>query len=718
MAAPKDSPEQAFRLRKFQGTATELDSTFLGPSFLQRTQNWIPTQSYRLGKRPGTALLQNVGLSTSRITHLNATHDPNGVAYLFAYCLAGSGAQVNQSVSEGGFSACPGVAFASPNPGRTITFRNRVYAGNGVDPMKSWVIGETDNTKVQIYAALVLDPPATTPAATPGIPAGVARAVVPAGSDEIPTGTYSYAWGRFDKNSGLYIGRTDAQQATIPPQSSVVFTAPPGALGTNQVYRLFVSPRNYPIEYATMQADSVLAGATTASFSSFDVSDTRCPIAAFDNQGRTLVRTGNMFLIWRNRVVFAGSQNDPYSVFSTDVILPGLEQSVFNQGTFFPVDAKVPLPHRVTGIGVAGVTSDQDAQSPLLFFTESQTFLAMGDPFDSNDLTAQLIEISSRVGCVGHGTIVNTPYGTLFVAMDSVYLIPPGGGYPQNIGWPIADQIRAIPVGLRATLIATFHKQFYKLIIPSPGSASNTQQWWLDLRQGVQDQPSWWGPHSIGASTLGEVPIGLSAITADPSSTLEVDRGYAAHDASDRVILHHQVGLNKDYYPGLQYGVGVASILFSGRFDADQPFIAKVITRLRLIAQVAATSPIQVRLLLDNGKQARLDDIVLGLDMDPAGEFTHTIYGDPPYPPVYQEWSTTTMTRAVFGSIAPAEAQTITPFDRPRCLSLIVVLTHAPKPEDDPQQRGAVPGVELRDFELLYIPSERKVRYVGERVSI
>lgn len=705
MAAPKDSPEQAFRLRKFQGTATEMDSTFLGPSFLQRTQNWIPTQSYRLGKRPGTSLLQNVGLTTTRVTHLNATHDPAGISYLYAYCLTSAGgAQVNQSITEGAFAACPGATFASPNPGRTITFRNRVYAGNGVDPMKSWLIGETDPAKVQIYTTMT----------DLGVPAQPAPTAAAAGCAEIPTGTYSFAWGRFNTLSGLYTGRTQSAQVTVPAQTVLTFAPPATALGTNEVYRLFVSPRNYPIEYATMQADSMLVGQTTAKFSSFDVSDTRCPVSA-----GALLRTGNMFLIWRNRVVFAGMASDPFSVYSTDVILPGLEQSVFNQGTFFPVDAKVPLPHKVTGIGVAGVTSDQDAQSPLLFFTESQSFLVMGDPFDSNDVTAQLIEISSRVGCVSHGSIVNTPYGTLFVAIDSVYLIPPGGGYPQNVGWPIADQIRAIAVGSRPTIIATFHKQFYKLIIPSSGSSGNTQQWWLDLRQGVQDQPSWWGPHSIGASTLGEVPIALSAITADPSSVLEVDRGYAAHDATDHVILHHQVGLNKDYYPGLQYGVGVASILFSGRFDADQPFIAKVITRLRLIAQVAAQSSIQVRLLLDNGKQARLDDIVLGLDMDPAGEFVHLVpFGDPPFPPSYQEFSTTTMTRAVFGSIAPAEAQTITPFDRPRCLSVIIVMTHAPRPEDDPKKRGAVPGVELRDFELLYIPSERKVRYIGERVSI
>lgn len=707
MAAPKDSPEQGFRLRKFQGTATELDSTFLGPSFLQRTQNWIPTQSYRLGKRPGTALLQSVGLGTQQITHLLPTHAPDSTPYLFAYCYTAAGAQVNQSISEQAFSLVPGITFPTRAYGRSIAFRNRIYAGNGVDPIKSWVITDTDPAKVQVYAAMALDPPATAPDFT--------LAVAPAGSDEIPTGTYSYAWGRFDKNSGLYVGRTAAEQVIVPPQSTITFTAPPGALGTGQVYRLFVSPRNYPIEYATMQADSIVTpSAVTAKFSSFDVSDTRCPVSA------GVSRTGNMFVIWRNRVVFAGSQADPYSVYATDVILPGLEQAVFNQGTFFPVDAKVPLPHKVTGIGVAGVTSDQDAQSPLLFFTESQTFLATGDPFDANDLTAQLIELSSRVGCIGHGSIVNTPYGTLFVGIDSVYLIPPGGGYPVNVGWPIADQIRAIPVAQRALVLATFHKQFYKLAIPGGSGGSNTQQWWLDLRQGVQDQPSWWGPHSIGASTLGLTPIALSAIAADPSSHDEVDRGYAAHDQTDHVILHHQVGSYSDYYPGLQFGSGVASVLISGRFDGDQPFIAKIITRLRLIAQTSATSFIGVRLTLDNGAAKILDDIILGLDMPIAGEFVHlTPFPDPPLPPTYQRWNSIEGEgNATFSSISPAEAQTITPFDRPRCLSVVVVMTHAPRPEDDPKGRGSVPNVELRDFELLYIPSERKVRYVGERVSI
>jgi hypothetical protein len=419
-----------------------------------------------------------------------------------------------------------------------------------------------------------------------------------------------------------------------------------------------------------------------------------------------------MFVVWRNRVIFAGSQADPYSVYSTDVILPGLEQAVFNQGTIFPVDAKVPLPDKVTGIGIAGVTSDQDAQSPLLFFTLSRTFLAInGDPFDANDTTAQLVEISSRVGCVGHDTIVNTPLGTIVVAIDSVYLIPPGGGYPQDIGWPIADQIMAIPAGVGATLVATFHKGFYKLSIPSSGGGTNTNAWWLDLRQGVGDVPSWWGPQVVsdGLSTSDPpTSLALSALASDPASTLEADRGYGAVANTDEVVLLHQLQVYGDM------GQAIRSILVTGRFDGDQPFIPKIVTRLRMITQSAGAGQIVVFLQTDGGVTwPGIEAILLSVDVQ-AGEWIHNIPQIPfpePAVPIQSQWSTrdaqgNLTQRATWRSVAPFEAQTIMPAERPRGLSVQITLTHE-----------NITALELRDFEILFLWSGRKVRYLGERVS-
>src|SRR5215470_1898631 len=198
MAAPKDAPEQAFRLRKFQGTNTEVDSTFLGPSVVSRSENWIPTQSYRLGKRPGTVLLLHAaagGTPTLQITNLSRNRDASHF-YLYAYCLKSDGAFIQQSRDEAPFTFNsandPGslAIFSSPTAlGRMIPFRDRMYAGNGVDPLVSWKLGDPPANTLVFSPITDLGPP----------PAPTHNPVDPASSaDRLPTGVYQYCWARLD----------------------------------------------------------------------------------------------------------------------------------------------------------------------------------------------------------------------------------------------------------------------------------------------------------------------------------------------------------------------------------------------------------------------------------------------------------------------------------------------------------------------------------------
>jgi len=695
MAAPQDSPEQAFRLRKFQGTNTDIDSLFLGPSYLTMSENWIPAQSYRLGKRPGSRLV--VSLSSTLLSHLLATHALDGTPYLYAGSPTPS-SQVIEVKNESVIATQATFSTAGPTV-RSIAFRDRVYAGNGVDPLVSWKLGDPPANN-QVYAAITNLGGAGAPTITSATGANLG----------MPTGTYSYAWGRFDSQTGLYTGRTDPGTFAVDVGQTVVFTSPAATLGANEKYRLFVSPRNYPIEYATLQATDLGASAATKSFSTFDVSDDRVPMAG----GTNVFRSGNMFVVWRNRLVFAGFSQDPYSVFATDVMLPGLEQTSFNIGTMFPSFAKVRLPAAVTGIGVAGVTTDQAASAPLLFFTATRTFLCSGDPFDP-DGEAVLEEVSSRVGCVGHDSIVNTPVGTIFVGVDSVYLIPPGGGYPQDIGWPIADHIRNLSPNYRSKIVATFHKQFYKLALPAGAGSVNTDQWWLDLRAGIDPTPSWWGPH-VGQTA--------TAMCADPAATSEIDRGYTAllaQSGTVPVIATHQLGVFTDFNPANPASpTPIRSRLQSGRFDADQPFIVKIFTRIRLIAQSAAKTALHVTMVTDGGKPWNIEPILLSQDLEPPGQFVH-LTPIPGGPPPNKAWATATLRgRATFGTISPAEAQTITPYARPRGLSVIVMLVHDPAldaHDADPSTNPSFADIQLRDFELLFLFSERKVRFLNEGIS-
>jgi hypothetical protein len=721
MAAPQDAPEQGFRLRKFQGTQTEMDSTFIGPSFLVASENWIPTQSYRLGKRPGSTLVQDLG--NVRVTSLLATHDPGGQLYLYAYVefVTGSGPQqIMQMLNEGTATVDPPRAnFPTRGAlGRMIAFRDRVYAGNGVDPLVSWKLGDPSANTLTFTAIADDLAPAAPTATTSTTPLSV-----------IPTGTYSFAWGRFNTVTAVYSGRTTVGKnpdgtpnagigtfTVAPNTQSLSFPVPAHALGPNEVYRLFISPRNYPVQYATMQVDNQTTG--PAVITTIDTGDARVPMAG----GTNVIRTGNMFVIWQNRVVFSGMASDPTSVFATDTILPGTEQQAFNLGTLFPDFAKVALPQICTGIGVCGVTSEYDPTAPLLFFTRSKTFIVSGDPFDPNG-AATLVEVSSRVGCIGHDSIVATPVGTIWCGLDSIYLMPPGGGYPQDIGWPIANQIRQIPVAQRQQIVATFHRQFYKLAIPEPGGTTNTAQWWLDLRGGasaINGTPSWWGPMT---------GFSVTALTADPASGAEIDRCYGAIPSTQApprvwVLRLHQLGTYTDALPDFPFTMPIRSRLQSGRFDADQPFIVKICTRIRLISQTGGLTQLHVFLATDGGVTWPIDPILLGQDMIPGGIFVHLVpthMPPPSNPPPNQRFCTLTdRSGAKFVSISPAEVQTIVPYDRPRGLSIQVTLLH--DPTLDAQAGGTTNPpffglVELRDFELLFLLSGRKVRFLNERIS-
>src|SRR5215467_6187079 len=284
MAAPKESPEQAFRLRQFKGTNTEIDSTFLGPSFMSRSENWIPTQSFRLGKRPGSILLQTI--TGTAVSYLLAAHDKNGVLYLYAYGRNANasgeptgGAKIYQSISEAAFTSDPPLANlpnASGPPGRMVQFRDRIYAGNGVDPLVSWKIGDPSANTVTYSGITKSGPP---PVAT--------SAAAAAGADALPAGTYAYAWAVFNPTTGTYVSRSDPSTITISTQSTLSFPVP--ATAAPNFNRLFVGPRNYPIEYATMMATDTATSTITSPFvlGNADVTDTRVPMAGGINVFRT-----------------------------------------------------------------------------------------------------------------------------------------------------------------------------------------------------------------------------------------------------------------------------------------------------------------------------------------------------------------------------------------------------------------------------------------------
>lgn len=690
MAAPADSAEQAFRLRRFSGVNTLTDPVFLGPQFLASSQNWIPAQSYRLAKRPGSRLYCHTGSGVTYITAISRYYK-QGLRYLYWYAQrpSGSGSDALFRTIEDTSQALVTTFTEDEALGRLIRYGDYLYVGNGIEDLKQvkldGVIGDP-GTVVTLTPIGDLTLPAL---ADPNPEVILIDPTTDTSTPRLQDGSYSYCWAVYNTVTKLYTKRSDPFILIVPVNaywkpkspSTSVYT-----LGTNEVFRLFVAPQGWPIEYATAQGKPDWTNAEERTLSAFDVTDDRVPLT------NNVRRTGNMFVTYLGRVVFSGHRDDPNAVYATGVILPGLEQDVFNQGAFFPASARIPLPDRVTGLGVSGSTGPQDPRSPLVAFTATKTFLYMGDPFDPESDSAQ-IQLSDRIGCPAHDTIVPTPVGLVFMGIDSVYLLGSEGGPPQDIGWPISDQIRDIPVGGREACCAIYHKFFYKLAIPIPGGGSNMIQWWLDLRQGVGQTPSWWGPH---------IGLGVSAFATALQDPDEQDKGFAALDGTDTIFIHHQMNL---YY---DLGYPVKSVLRSGVFDAEQPFNPKVFTRLRAIARAATHTTIGVTLITDGGTTWNVDAI----DVDgPAGSYWAgtTVPGHqgaywagtnvPDHPPAH--WL----------HLGPLEIQTITPVERPRGLSVEIILSHGGQPVD-------ATDIQLRDFEILFLPSGRKVRYLGEKVPM
>src|SRR5215471_3544338 len=137
MAAPADSPELAFRLRRFSGVNTFVDPVFLGPQLLALSQNWIPNQTYRLSKKPGSRLYVHTGYGVTHITAVSRYY-LNSLRYLYWYGQRPSSAGSDylfRTTEDGGVE--PVTGFAEDEAiGRMIRYGDFLYVGNGVDDIR------------------------------------------------------------------------------------------------------------------------------------------------------------------------------------------------------------------------------------------------------------------------------------------------------------------------------------------------------------------------------------------------------------------------------------------------------------------------------------------------------------------------------------------------------------------------------------------------------
>lgn len=672
--------ERIISLRRFDGTNVLLDSAYLGPTYLRSSQNWIPSDTFRLTKAPGTTAYTGGNIANcARVQALLRVYATDGShRYLYAV-VTPTGGGVDQlwvSTDDGAWarvqsSGGGNFAFASTNAQYSMDAMNGVlYVGNGhynasvADPIVSVPFGGT---------ATALSP------VTSYTDSEAAASVTSDTGAQILTGTYSYVWCIFDHTSAVWKERGTTQTITNANAGDQALSFPVptgfatngGALSSRYRAHLFVSPVNYPVEFSHDQTpDGIQAGTTVLRAITAD--GQALPV------GSSLSRTGRIFRWHRGRLWIAGDEGANTATWATSPLVPGLEQAIFNAGLFFPVNARLPrTPDTITGLGVCMTAENADPSAPLAVTTLSKTFLFYGDILD--DPAAAFVQVSQKAGCIAPETMCETPFGLFYVGLRSVYHIPLGGGAPEDVGWPIRPSIEAIPVASRKNCRALFHKNFLKIAIVPPGGTTATVQWWLDLRRGLTTIPSWWGPH------LRVAPSAWTVCDADPD---EPDRAIHAVEGSGTIEFIHQLNTYTE-------NAGAATIrtaLTTGELDDGQPFEAKIWKRVRATGFPGATTTVGVTLSVDGGADQPCDSMV----------FTGT--GNPG-----STWNSGKWNTATWGTSATYKTEGESIFGDPAATgkpirgdAAVVTLAH-----DD------TVSLALRDIELRYRPIPRPTRVLA-----
>jgi hypothetical protein len=660
-------------VRRFQGTMLAIDPAFAPLGWLTHCENWVPDLSMVVSKRRGTASWHRFP-QPGRVDPLFYCTSTAGDRYLYA--VVNDALYVSQNdapmvaVTNGTFAAGPtedlryGVAVIG----------DTLYVGNDVDPIKQVPLG---GAALDLVPLALLD---DTGQVASAIDDEVARVLA---------GTYSYRWATFHHPTSQWrrLGPVHTLSTGGAGRQRLGFRAPTVALGSGEMYHLFLAGVDQEIEGAHDQTPAGLPASSGADqFALWDdpaIESTSVPTPS------TVVRRGAHLIAHRGRLWGAGGLDATCRrVWATNVLVPGLEQTLYEQGLFFPAGAVTPdLGGPVTALAVATLTStNRSPTSPLGLFTETGTWLYFGEPLD--DPSASLVQVSDEIGCPADRTVVATPLGIVFCGKRSVYLLRPQQAEPQDIGWPIEPAVRAVPVPMRTRCWAIYHRGFYKLALVPAGATEPQQQWWLDLRRGVGEPPSWWGPHTTP---------GCTAAVRATNHPAEEDRAWAAQTSTSAfLVLLDQPDRYTDLVEPRSGGkwnvadwnvddwaretvVPIVSRLQTAQLDANAPLVPKIAKRARIVARVFETTSLGITVHAD---------------------YSYGAAGTLPVPiPVGDLWDASDWDVAEWAMQQWVLSEWECPVPEPRGRLFAATLTHVdPLPCD------------LRDFEVRLQPSGRETQ--------
>lgn len=647
---PSPGKEVPVHFTGFLGTNVSVDPATLPHTVLQRSENFVPTNAFTLARRPGIRATGNIiGFAEDIPAAIRFTYQRVRYTYLVANIINGAFPDlVAVSINDGPFAVISNGYFDAAGI-RTYDFAlygGFLYCSNGINPVKQIAVGGAaeDLTPLETWTDVT---PSPTVDDDPGA--------------RLLTGTYSYCWAVYDGTRWQRRSEPRTVKVNAKGDRALVFTSPTVSylVEAGSKFHLFVAPVNLPIEYAHDQTPEGVGEVEEVVVRGITVEQTPVPMVGY------ITRKGRYTIAHRGRVWIAHDSTFPAGVrrvYATNVILPGYEQLLFDQGRFFPANAVINLPDTITGMGIMSLTGTQRSpNSPLAIFTQTQTWLFLGDILD--DPSADLVQRSDRIGCTSHKSIASTPYGLCFVGLESVYLLTPSGEI-IDIGWPIRTEIQSITPAMQPRILGIYHDGFYKIAISVRGKLVNDTMWYLDLRRGLPSVPSWWGPHTIAkdAACPQSWCIGIDEATTDER------------------LFGYRYSIESEFDIGTKdHDITFAAVAITGLVDLNRPFDRKLATRARIVAKPGDTTAINATVIVDEQftqNFGNMDLIVEGAEWDVA------------------EWDV-----AEWGTAFFQEGTALAEADRPRGQAFALKLTH-----NSPQT------LEIRHAELALLPIVRTMK--------
>lgn len=238
----------------------------------------------------------------------------------------------------------------------------------------------------------------------------------------------------------------------------------------------------------------------------------------------------------------------------------------------------------ISGFGIyTNTTSDQGPISQLVVTKKSATWIMNSLPTTSSGALTGFTNrlLSKKVGGF-HGTIINTPIGTIMASHDNVYVLREDGE-PTPIGQNIAPLIKASNM---SKAVACYHDKHYKLSFSNPDYAhsqdgeSNNVEMWLNINKVIEKKGAedWVGPMRGRAVdfVLVEDKDGDGIAYNEARDRFCIDK----YEGDGRIFIADSTPVSTDY------------VLFDTQEDADFPdeedseIVARLITKdLEVTAQ-------------------------------------------------------------------------------------------------------------------------------------